>query len=391
MKIGQLVFTKKMTAGVSVFNRSFHSKVEELGEKVIDFAPLDEEEYDKIPQIGEALKYTTLIEHLDEARKCDLIFGSNTTSISYINRKIPLVTAYHSVPGAILNEIPSDFERISEPFVFEQYIREAEKLGIPPEKDSWRNVENINLADKYIAQNCKNLVAVSQRAKAELMNFYNIPSEKIQVIENGVQDYWFKKEKCEKCKKITEKWEKTGKPTMVYLTRVSRGNTLNSAVKGIDRALAAIKHTGENINKVVISLTHETVIDKFKKLFNDAGAEFIANHPHKHLPHLIQKADICIQTSRYEGFGYVLAEEMASQAACVAFPSGFLPEIVKNRENVILVNNTEEMIQAVKELAEDENLRKKLGRNARKAITTRYTLKQMAKDYIDYFKKVLTK
>lgn len=389
MKIGQLLFTRRMTAGVSVFNRSFHSKIEEKGHQVVDFAPYNEDEYAKLTHIGELLKYTTLIEHYDEAKKCDLVFGSNTTSISFIPRKVKLATAFHSVPAGIINEIPSDFERIKEPFVFAQFLKETEKHGLATEINSWKSIENINLADRYIAENCKNIVAVSQRVKAELMNFYNIPSERIQVIENGVQDYWFKNERCPKCKKITDKWKQKKRPILVYLTRISGCTTLNNAVKGIDRAFATIKHSDPNIHKVVISLTSDSVLSRIKKLFASIGAEFIANYPHRHLPHLIREADICIQTSRYEGFGYVLAEEMAAERACVAFSSGFVPEALEDRKNAIIVKNTEEMITAINELAENKELRKKLGKNARKTVLKKYSLGMMADDYIKYFQKII--
>lgn len=390
MKIAQIVSSKKFGCGVSTFDRSFRREVKKLGHEIIYFPPKEEDVYKKFPRIGWILKFANFAERVDQLKKFDIVLASDIVPITLVRKKLPLVVIFHCTPKAQEQCAPDDFKQVSEPFVFEQYLKEVAKVGIAPEKESLKGFDNIVLGTKYIAQNCQNLIAVSQREKAEFINYYHIPARNIKVIENGIEKFWFKKTECKKCQAITSTWDKT-KPTLVWLTRITKATTLNSIIKGIDRGLAVMKHTSNKINKVVISFTDKSVAHKFNKIFKEIGVQFIVNYPREHIPHILQEADIAIQPSRYESFGYALAEAMATGLACIAFPTGFVPDAIEDRKHALVVNNTEEMINAVEELTNNEKLRKKIGKNSKEIIAKRYTLERMAENYIDYFKKVLKK
>lgn len=390
MKIAQVVSSKKFGCGVSTFDRSFRKEIAKLRHKITYFPPKDEEIYEKTPRIGWILKFVNFAEQVEELKKFDIVLASDIVPITLVRKNLPLVIVFHCTPKAQEQYVPEDFKQVIEPFVLEQYFKEVAKVGIPPEKESLKMFDNIVIGTSYIAQNCKNLIAVSQREKAEFINYYHIPARNIKVIENGIEKFWFDKTKCPKCEKIVASWDKT-KPTLIWLTRITKATTLNTIIKGVDRGLSVMKHVGNKVNKVVISLTDKIVAEKFKKIFDEIGVKFIIDHPREHIPHILQKADICIQPSRYESFGYALAEAMASGVACIAFPTGFVPDAITDRKNAIVVNNTGEMINAVNDLADDKKLREKIRKKGKETIAKRYTIERMAKEYVEYFKKVLQK
>ena len=83
-------------------------------------------------------------------------------------------------------------------------------------------------------------------------------------------------------------------------------------------------------------------------------------------------ADLFVLSSRYEGFPNVLLEAMASGCACLACACPTGPdEIIRHREDGWLVHADPSPADLAKGLAllmEDQELRRRLGRNARSVV-----------------------
>jgi glycosyltransferase involved in cell wall biosynthesis len=79
-------------------------------------------------------------------------------------------------------------------------------------------------------------------------------------------------------------------------------------------------------------------------------------------------ADICILTSRNEGFGYAVLEAMKHSIPVVVFDSGALPELVQNGATGFVVpdGDTDAMTRRLSELLDNESLRLALGAQALK-------------------------
>jgi len=73
--------------------------------------------------------------------------------------------------------------------------------------------------------------------------------------------------------------------------------------------------------------------------------------------------------------GLKLVQYMAASLPSVATPVGANTEIIQDGVNGFLANNTEDWIQRLSLLIEDESLRHRLGRNARVTVEERYSLR----------------
>lgn len=79
------------------------------------------------------------------------------------------------------------------------------------------------------------------------------------------------------------------------------------------------------------------------------------------------KSSIYIMTSRYEGFGLVLAEAMSCGLPCISFDCPYGPrEIICDGEDGLLAEdgNIEKLVQKLKQLMSDQELRNNMGTKA---------------------------
>jgi glycosyltransferase involved in cell wall biosynthesis len=85
-----------------------------------------------------------------------------------------------------------------------------------------------------------------------------------------------------------------------------------------------------------------------------------------------------------EPFGLSIVEAMACGTPVLAFNKGSMPEIIQNGTNGFIVENVEEMIGSVKEIAG-------ISRAAcRRLVEQRFTQEKMVREYIDVYKEILS-
>jgi len=202
--------------------------------------------------------------------------------------------------------------------------------------------------EKMAMRNCKYLVYPSRSLKRQAEKEYGI--KKGKVIPHGVN-----------LKKFIPSNEKKFDVICV--------SNLNDKRKGIDKLIEVAKISDTRF----IILGDGKLKKEYKKLVKKHKLRkkvlFLGRKPsEKYLP----KSKIFILPSIYEGFGLVLLEAMASGLPCIAFkPDGkkiltASNEIIEQDKTGFLVKNEEEMAEKIDLLLENEKLRKKMSKNARK-------------------------
>jgi glycosyltransferase involved in cell wall biosynthesis len=93
--------------------------------------------------------------------------------------------------------------------------------------------------------------------------------------------------------------------------------------------------------------------------------------------------DVFLLSSFWEGFGYVIVEAMNHAKPVIAFDTSSNPEIVKNNETGILVqeNNIQEFTKAIQQLIENDSLRYEMGKNAQLDVISRFELEDRIKEF----------
>lgn len=115
--------------------------------------------------------------------------------------------------------------------------------------------------------------------------------------------------------------------------------------------------------------------------------------PVKNIDEKYTESSIFVLTSRYEGFGLVIIEAMACGLPVVSFDCPFGPsEIIKNKVDGFLVKdaNIEAFATKISLLIEDDELRKKMGKNARENVKV-YEIKIIAEKFYNLMTLLINK
>jgi len=129
-----------------------------------------------------------------------------------------------------------------------------------------------------------------------------------------------------------------------------------------------------------------------KKIENLVSERGIQSHvkiipwlPRNKLIKLMSRCLVFVLPSFFEVSPVVVLEAMASAKPVIARASMGTVDIIIHGENGYLYNNNEELREYLEKLLSDDNLREKVGRNARRVVEREYTFSKIADKYEELF------
>ncbi len=155
--------------------------------------------------------------------------------------------------------------------------------------------------------------------------------------------------------------------------------------KNLFMLLDAIKNLEEFTLDIIGSGTY---LEKLKEKVSNQKIKvnFLERIPNNKLPAIINQYQIFIIPSFYEGNPKVLLEAMSCGLSCIGSNIQGINNIIKHRENGYLCELSPKSIQnAIKQVYENEPLRRQMGNKARKFAINNCSLKSIAqKEYVFY-------
>ena len=133
----------------------------------------------------------------------------------------------------------------------------------------------------------------------------------------------------------------------------------------------------------------ERLISKF-----NLGSDVILTGWREDVARILSAIDIFVLTSLWEGLPITVLEAMAASLPVVATNTGGISEILFEGKTGFLVSpgDINKMTEKLVDILKDENLRKRIGQNARDSLNSNFTLENMVKNtenlYQDLIKKV---
>lgn len=204
-------------------------------------------------------------------------------------------------------------------------------------------------------QNADRIVAVSECTKKDIISYFHIPAEKIDVVYQGC-DAQFDQRMTEAAKEEIRRKYQLPERYILYLGSIEERKNLLLLAK-------ALKHIQEPIQVIAVG-KRTSYADKVESYLKTNGLEgqmrLWSNIPFKELPGFYQMATTFVYPSFYEGFGIPLLEALNSEVPVIGATGSCLEEAGGPHSLYVDPRNERELAKAIERTLTDESLRKKM-------------------------------
>ena len=293
-------------------------------------------------------------------------------SCNVFRKKKPIIFIVHAVASKLIklyNKYPNadDFLKSYVKNLYQQYYHMEKKA--------------VKESDK--------IVTLSEMRAREICDLYNIDKEKVTVIPPGInlQKFTTSKKDINLLKEFN-----IPKNSKILLTacRLSFEKNIDTLIKAFN------KISKENVFLIIVGKGDqkwylETLVKKLGLTKN-----VIFTGERKDIERFYSIADLFVLPSIYEGFGLVYLEAMASGVPCIGSKPDY-PKIIVGSNEVIddgisgyLVNpySINSLVEKIQRVLSDDNLKNKLGRNAREVCEKKYKWENTAETLIKESEKI---
>jgi glycosyltransferase involved in cell wall biosynthesis len=227
--------------------------------------------------------------------------------------------------------------------------------------------------EKRAFQRAKQVIAVSERVKQELIEI-GVPAANIQVIFNGVDPQEFTPGSSHR--------SAFNLPEQVPLAVFAGDIRLNR--KNLDTVLYALAEVPELHLAVIGDIKGSPYPALAKQLHLDSRVHFLGYR--RDLPQIMQAADLFVFPSRYEPFGMVVLEAMATGLPVITAATTGAAELITPESGIVLSDpeDVSGLASALHYLTMHPIERQKMGQAARQAAEQHSWISK-AKQYLDVF------
>lgn len=227
--------------------------------------------------------------------------------------------------------------------------------------------------NKYLFKHCNVIpVSLSKEVQKSVIDEYGIDTKNTPVVLNGVP--------LDNCHR---KYDYSSNKKLLHIGRFSPVKNHETLVK----AVTSLVECGYDIELFLYGQgeLEESIKELVKKLHMDKNIFFCGLTDDVYS--VMQKCDIFVLPSIYEGIPMTLIEAMGTGIPIVASNVGGIPDMIENEKSGLLCEPTVEGVAAsLKRLISSEDDRKLYGKNA-VISSERFSADKMAKDYYEIYLK----
>ncbi|MDD3190204.1 MAG: glycosyltransferase family 1 protein [Candidatus Pacebacteria bacterium] len=248
-----------------------------------------------------------------------------------------------------------------------------------------KNFWHFSMDPKRQAQRADKIIAVSESTKQDLTECYGIDPQKISVIYSGLNP--------EATKDISEKQKEEIKTKyrlpenfILYLGTIEPRKNIKSLISAFDES----KRSGFLKNsdmKLIIAGSkgwlYKEILGMPEKLKSQKDIIFTGFVEEKDKSALYNLARLFVYPSFYEGFGFPPLEAMAQGTPVITSNISSIPEAVANAAITINPYNTDELLNAIESVLQDEKLSSELINLGKKRIE-KFNWEKCGRETLDY-------
>jgi glycosyltransferase involved in cell wall biosynthesis len=218
-----------------------------------------------------------------------------------------------------------------------------------PEESSVVHKVYYRLIVKKAANNASRILTVSENSKRDLVNYLNVPPEKIVVTYNAV-DGSFRRSNEDKVEEAKGRFGINGR-FILYVGNQKPHKNVGLLIEAYQQLRGRIEH------QLVIVGQKDRLFQKGLKGKKLEGVIFVGEVSDELLPHFYSGADIFVSPSLYEGFGLPIIEAFACKTPAIAVRTPSVEEIMGNAGLIVDAGSTDKLANAIHEVLSNDDLR----------------------------------
>ncbi len=244
-----------------------------------------------------------------------------------------------------------------------------------------------NIAFKSASKWTDHIITISDHSKQDIIQYFDIPEERISVIPLGVNQAFFQKIPENERDIVRQKFN-LEKEFFIFVGTIQPRKNLARLIEAYLTLPTALQQK----HPLVIIGHYGWGEEELKKKL-DALAE---NDTIRHLTHvsdqelyaLLQSALAMVYPSLYEGFGLPILEGFASQIPVITSSTTSIPEVAGDAAWYVDPLDTVDIAAKMQQVAQDESLRKEMIVKGLKRVKV-YTWKKCAEEHLEVFEKIV--
>lgn len=246
----------------------------------------------------------------------------------------------------------------------------------------------IHEAEYWLTYEAWRVIVCTEYMRNEVGKYFNCPSDKVDIIYNGVNANKFRFEWTEEERKAWRgKLALPSEKIVMYVGRFVREKGIHVLLNAASVVLA----NEPNTKFVIVGGGNREALEKFVRWYGLKDkvlfTGFMAN---RSLHQLYRSADVAVFPSLYEPFGIVALEGMAAGAAVIASDAGGLKEVVIHEETGLThwAGNPESLAWAILHALRNPEQTEKYKTAANERLDTDFEWGRIADQTIEVYERV---
>ncbi len=254
------------------------------------------------------------------------------------------------------NEIPMGLHKVNIPsvvtihdLIFRHY----------PNQYSWVDRQIYDYKFRYACENAQRIVAISESTKKDIVHFYNVNPDKIQVIYQSCHERFVQERSQKTIDTVLKKYNLPENYLLYVGSIIERKNLLGivQAMSLLPKSdlfpLVVVGQGGAYRRKVQAFIQQQGLTDKVLFIRPDFAD----------LPAIYQQSDLFLYPSYFEGFGIPILEAMLSEVPVITSNVSSLPEAAGADSWLVDPASPDAIAEGIRTILSDEDLREKMIRN----------------------------
>lgn len=232
-------------------------------------------------------------------------------------------------------------------------------------------------------ENADKIIAISECTKRDIIEYFGIPADKIEVVYQGCDPSFIHPVTEEKKREVRAKYQLPDHYILNVGSIEERKNALS--------AVQALMMLPEEIHLVIVG-RHTEYTDKIRRFMKENKLEervhIISNVPFDDLPAFYQLAEIFVYPSRFEGFGIPIIEALYSGIPVVAATGSCLEEAGGPDSIYVHPDDIKGMADAFRQIYADPKKKKDMIEKGQ-TFAKKFSEEKQAEEVLNIYKKLM--